>query len=286
MEDKKGFLKSAKEFSKQLKEVVNEGKPIRYLSHYDTDGISSAGIMSLGLNSINANFHLSIIKQVMPDILKEVAKTKPGVVLFSDLGSGHLPLIKKYLNDSKIFILDHHPVAKAKLKDLIQLNPNEFGISGVDCVAAAGVCYFAAKNFIPKEKKLTNLAIVGAMGDRQDKGESFSLISLNEDIANEGKKNGSVKIEEDIRLFGRETRPLHVSLQYTTNPFIPGLSGNNDGTLKFLKKTGITFREGNEWRTLSDLTSSEKKVLVSKLVEHIIRKGGDIKQAKNIVGTI
>ncbi|MHA1917185.1 MAG: DHH family phosphoesterase, partial [Candidatus Ranarchaeia archaeon] len=28
------------------------------------------------------------------------------------------------------------------------------------------------------------------------------------------------------------------------------------------------------------------KVLVSKLVEHIIRKGGDIKQAKNIVGTI
>ncbi|MHA2407187.1 MAG: DHHA1 domain-containing protein [Candidatus Ranarchaeia archaeon] len=285
-EDKKGFIKAANDAAKQLKEVADEGHLIRCLSHYDADGISSAGILSNAFREAGFHFHISIVRQLIPSILENVASTKPEVVVFSDLGSGHLPLIKKYLNDAKIFVFDHHPIAQDNLKNIVHLNPNPYGISGVDAVAAAGVTYFMAKNFAPKNKALPNLAIVGAMGDRQDKGPSFSLFSLNEDIVKEGVKLGSLTVEEDLRFFGRETRPIHKSLQYTTNPYIPGVSGNNDSTLRILNNTGIPLREGEEWRTLGDLTPSEKKILVSKLVEQIIRKGVDVEVAKNIIGTV
>ncbi|MHA2059810.1 MAG: DHH family phosphoesterase, partial [Candidatus Ranarchaeia archaeon] len=111
-EDKKGFIKAAKDAAKQLSEVAKEGHLFRCLSHYDADGISSAGILSNAFREVGFNFQISIVRQLIPSILEEVASSKPKVVVFTDLGSGHLPLIKKYLNDAQIFVFDHHPIAE------------------------------------------------------------------------------------------------------------------------------------------------------------------------------
>ena len=62
--------------------------------------------------------------------------------------------------------------------------------------------------------------------------------SLNEIIVNDGVAAGLLKVEKDLIFFGRETRPIYKMLATTTNPFIPGLSGQETEALNFLANLG------------------------------------------------
>jgi RecJ-like exonuclease len=61
-----------------------------------------------------------------------------------------------------------------------------------------------------------------------------------------------------IIFYGRETRPVHKAIAYTTSPFIPGLSGEEDECLGFLVNLGIRLKENDRWRSISDLSAEEK----------------------------
>jgi RecJ-like exonuclease len=84
------------------------------------------------------------------------------------------------------------------------------------------VAYFAAKAVNSENLDLAPIALVGALGDMQDRHEQRSLQSLNEIIVNDAVAAGLVKVEKDLMFFGRETRPLYKMIVTTTNPFIPG----------------------------------------------------------------
>ena len=73
----------------------------------------------------------------------------------------------------------------------------------------------------------------------QDKYEQRSLKGLNEIIVNDAVEAGLLKVEKDLTFFGRETRPIHRMLATTTNPFIPGLSGQETEALNFVTNLGI-----------------------------------------------
>ncbi|UCC33234.1 MAG: DHH family phosphoesterase, partial [Candidatus Bathyarchaeota archaeon] len=93
-------------------------------------------------------------------------------------------------------------------------------------------------------------------------------------------------IERDLLFFGRETRPIHKALAYTTNPYIPGLSGEEDKSLAFLAGVGITPKHEDKWRALRDLSQDEKIKLSSALSDYLISKGFPSDAALSLVGTV
>ena len=96
------------------------------------------------------------------------------------------------------------------------------------------MAYFAAKAVNAGNVDLAPIALVGALGDMQDKYEQRSMRSLNEIIVKDAVASGLLKVEKDLMFFGRETRPIYKMIVTTTNPFIPGLSGQETQTFNFL----------------------------------------------------
>ena len=91
------MLKEVDKFVKVFLEY-DKGKPIRLISHYDTDGITSAAILAKTFKRLDKKFTLKIVKGLEEGIIKEELKRQPKeVVVFSDLASGSL----NYFQDLK-----------------------------------------------------------------------------------------------------------------------------------------------------------------------------------------
>jgi len=111
------------------------------------------------------------------------------------------------------------------------------------------------------------------LGDLQDKYDQRKLGGLNERIVEDAVNAELLTVEKDLVFFGRETRPIHRTLASTTNPFIPGISGEEDKSLAFLVSLDIKPKHGEKWRALRDLSDDEKRRLCSALADYLLSKG-------------
>jgi len=84
----------------------------------------------------------------------------------------------------------------------------------------------------------------------------------------EAKTAGHLKIDMDLLLVGRETRPIADSLAFTSQPFIEGLTWNRDTCFSLLRNAGINLKDGGRWRTPSDLTDDEKRTLIEAITKY------------------
>ncbi|MHA1784391.1 MAG: DHHA1 domain-containing protein [Candidatus Helarchaeota archaeon] len=284
MERKIEFFKEAEKVSNRIKEWIAAGEKIRITSHLDADGVSAAGIIGKALYRENANFHIRIIRQLERDFIEDLKKEESRCLIFTDMGAGQLALLKDELQDKEIIILDHHKPVDPDFEGLLHLNPHKFEIDGTDHVSGAGVTFFCVKALNEKNKDLAPLAIVGAIGDRQEKGEFNSLIGLNRDIIKIGEELGYLEEKKDLRIFGRETRPIHLALKFNNEPYFPGLSGDEDGCLRFLISIKIPIKKGDEFRTISELSKEEKRNLVTELMKYGISHGLSKDDAEKIIG--
>ena len=85
-------------------------KNLQIISHFDTDGITSASIMIQSLKKLDQKFSLKIVKALNKDIINSLDKNKP--VLFLDLASGSLKDIEES-GIKKVFIIDHHEIIES-----------------------------------------------------------------------------------------------------------------------------------------------------------------------------
>jgi RecJ-like exonuclease len=108
---------------------------------------------------------------------------------------------------------------------------------------------------------------------------------LNQKIVEDAVGSGFMTVEKDLIFFGRETRPILKALASTTTPFIPGISGDENNSLAFLKSLNIEPMNGDKWRALRDLTEDEKKRLCSKLADHLVSKGLHY-EVTNLIGSV
>ena len=280
------FLTSAAEASKIILETVRKDGFIHVFSHLDADGVAAAGVMGKTLFRLGAKFRIRITQQLDEKIIGEIVADKPALVILTDFGSGYLDLLNEKIPNFKALILDHHQVnGESTNPNFIQVNPHMFGIDGASDVSGSGVAYFVAKAVAAGNVDLAPVALVGALGDMQDKYDQRKLCSLNEIIVDDGVAAGLLKVEKDLTFFGRETRPLYKMLATTTNPFIPGLSGEEDKALAFLDSLGIPIKQGDKWRALCDLTDDERKRLCSALADHLLSKGLHM-EVDNLIGYI
>ncbi|MDR2719503.1 MAG: DHH family phosphoesterase [Nitrososphaerota archaeon] len=279
------FLLAADKAAKMILETVQQDGFIDCFSHLDADGVAAAGIISKALYRLDARYRVRVMQWVDDKIINDITADKSHLVILTDFGSGYLQLLNEKIPDTKIAIMDHHQITtKIDNPNFAQVNPHEHDINGATDVSGSGVTYFVAKALNPKNVDLSPVALVGALGDMQDKYDQRSFGGLNELILKDATQAGLMKVEKDLTFFGRETRPIHRTLATTTTPFIPGLSGEEDKALAFLSTLHINLKQENgRIRALSDLDADEKKCLCSALADYMLSKGLHV-EVSNLVG--
>lgn len=279
------FLESASRAAEKILETVKDDGLIHIFSHLDADGIAAAGIIGKALTRLDAKFRIQITQWINDKIASEVLSEKPKLLVFTDLGSGYLDFVNGSLSDFDAVILDHHQIIGEETDKIVHVNPHLHGLDGARDISGSGVAYFVAKNMDKANVDLAPIAVVGALGDLQDKYDQRRLGGVNARIVEDATSAGLLTVEKDLIFFGRETRPIHRTLASTTNPFIPGLSGEEDKSLAFLASLGIKARDGEKWRALRDLSDEEKKRLCSALAEYLMSKGLHY-EVTNLIGNV
>jgi len=264
---------SAAQAAKTILENVKEEGFVNVFSHLDADGVAAAGIIGKALFRLDAKFRIRIAQWIDEKIVSEIVSEKPQLTVFTDLGSGYIDMLKEKIQGFKVVILDHHQIIGEESANIVHVNPHLHGIDGARDISGSGVAYFVAKAMDETNVDLAPIAVVGALGDLQDKYDQRKLGGANEKIVEDAANAGLLKVEKDLIFFGRETRPIHKTLASTTNPFIPGISGEEDKSLAFLVSLDIRPKHGEKWRALRDLSEDEKKRLCSALADYLLSKG-------------
>jgi RecJ-like exonuclease len=281
------LTKDSTEAANLIVDHIEKDDVIHVSTHVDADGISAGGIIGKALLRAGAKFRLRLERWMDEKVADRIANEHAALTIFTDMGSGYLDLLGERLAGRDIIILDHHqPILEELPEGFVQVNPHNCGIDGTRDISGAGVAYFAAKALDKNNIDLACLAVVGALGDLQDKNKERKLGGANKPILKDAVKSGGLKVETDLLFFGRETRPIHQALARTTNPFIPEISGEEDKSLAFLVNLGIKPKRNDKWRALRDLSSQEKKTLLSAIADHLVSKGlgGDI--VSDLVGDV
>jgi single-stranded-DNA-specific exonuclease len=244
---------------------IDKKETIRLVSHLDADGICAAAIMVKALNTDNRKYSLSVVQQLTAEEIDSLNKEPYSCYVFTDLGSGQLDYIKKSFVGKQVFILDHHQPEKVRLtSNIVHVNPHLFNIEGGKEISGSGVVYLFVRSLSRKLDDLAHIAVIGAVGDIQEEKDGF--LKLNREILDIALKKKKIKIIKGLRIFGAQTRPLHKVLEYCTDPYIPGVSGSESGSIQFLQQIGIQVKNGKEWRKLVHLDEEEIKKLVSGII--------------------
>jgi RecJ-like exonuclease len=276
-----GGLEEAAELVKNL----DKKSSVLCISHDDADGLTAGAITYRALLREGLAPQLRCIKRLDKDFIEALSSEERDLFIFSDTGSGQLENLGKHiLKNRHIIVLDHHETTEFSHTNLVHVNPHLNGVDGAREISGAGVAYFFARELNKKNKDLAYLALIGALGDMQDAQQGFT--GPNQEISKDAVDEGLIAIEKDLRFFGRQTRPLYKAIEYTTNPFILSLSGNESACVQFLSDLGIPAKKNGQPTRLIDLDSDEKKKLTTALILKMIESKMDVKTAESIVGDV
>jgi RecJ-like exonuclease len=238
--------------------------PIYIFSHFDADGLAAASILAATLSQAGFNFQLRILERLEYGTMNNLRDTLPhgSTVIFSDLGTSVVEAFLQW-KSHEIFILDHHsPTSKIEFSRNIRiLNPHYYSIDGTTELSGAGVAYFVSICINPQNKYLAPIALIGALGDRQDQGEYSSVIGLNKLIVEDAKKLEMVSDEVSVWFFDKTRSILSILRR---NEFL-GFENELD-IRAFLERLEIPFSKGKEQRSFFDLNEEECRRLASELI--------------------
>ena len=274
-----------KKLAAAASKVEGSGRSALLVSHYDADGLAAASILARALTQLGFALHIVILEQLTHAGFARIEKLAPSyhLVMLVDMGSGALLELSK-LKTEAVVVLDHH-LPGSSVGNIEEVNPHRFGIDGSREISSSGLAYLLAKELKGEEAVvLAPLAVVGALGDRQDVGRGFKLIGINHRIVEEGVEAGLLEERTDIRVFGGSSRPLVKALAYTLDPFLPGITGDESGAFAFLKDLGIEPTAGGRLRTLNELGREERKRLASALVKLLLGAGYSVREAERVYG--
>ena len=244
---------------------ISKDKEIQIISHFDTDGITSAAIMIKTLKRLDKIFSLKIVKTLTKETVLDLPKDK--VTLFLDLASNSFNHILE-AELKNVFIIDHHEITQKVPENINIINPE------LDCsqkMSASCLVYLFSREISSKNKDCAKLAILGMIGDMLEK----EIDKLNNNILNESE----IKRKRGLLIYP-STRPINRTLEYCSNPYIPGVTGDMKGVLELLRNSGIKPENG-KYKNLIDLNQEE----MTNLVTSIMLKNPQAK-SREIIGDI
>lgn len=258
-------------FHDKVSECVKTGKNISVITHLDCDGITSGSIVTKSLIRAGAKCTVRTVTEFSKNLLEKMKNDSRQFHIITDLGGGFAKDIDSVLGENWI-VVDHHQIPQEEFDNQKVINAWKYDVDGGKDVSAGGMAYLVSQALHKENTDLAWIAVVAALGDRQDQGEKKSFTGINLEIATTAKKNNQVEIDLDILLVGRETRPLPDALAFTSQPFIEGLTWNRDACLSLLNSSGIKLKDGSRWRVPAELTEDEKRDLLQTISKYISTK--------------
>lgn len=249
----------AQEFLSKIKD-----REIHIISHFDTDGITSAAIIINTLKRLDKRFNITIVKNLSPNTISQLPEDK--TLLFLDLASNSLNYLKERNQD--IFIIDHHEITQEIPENISIINPQ---LHKQEEISSAGLCYLFSKSIDIQNKDLASLGVVGMIGDMID--------NINSDN-NEITQDADIKIRKGLLLYP-STRPLNRVLEFSSEPYIPSVTGNREGVLELLREIGLE-RENGKYKSLIELDEEE----MTKIVSAVLVRRANQNHDDDIIGNI
>ncbi|MGV8152398.1 MAG: DHHA1 domain-containing protein [Candidatus Nanoarchaeia archaeon] len=229
---------------------ATENRRVQVLAHFDTDGITSAAIISKTLQRLNKQFSIKILKQLDK---KEIGLIKQNqATILVDLGSANLEELSESYGD--VFIIDHHEISGNVPKNISIINPHVS--NEIEEMCSAELSYIFSKEVFAENQDLAYLAIIGMIGDTMEK----EINKTRNMIINDAK----IIVKKGILIYP-STRPLDKALEFSSRPFIPGVTGNIIGTRDLLNESGIE-RISKNYKALIDLDEEEMKKLTTAIL--------------------
>jgi RecJ-like exonuclease len=142
-----------------------------------------------------------------------------------------------------VFIIDHHEIIQEIPEDIYILNSE---LCGNHAISGSGLTYLFCRQINPEIKDSAKLAIIGMIGDCLEK--------------NIGKMNNHILNDAEIvrkrgLLIYPSTRPLNKVLEFSSEPYIPGVTGNSVGVNELLREIG--FNDNGKCKCLIELNEEE-----------------------------
>jgi len=262
----KKIQESLSYFSDKISDTIKSKKSILVTTHLDCDGITSGSIISKALIREGARCTVRTTNEFSQNIVEQLEKENKGLHIITDLAGGFARNLDEKVGDNWI-VLDHHQIPDEEIDNQNVINAWKFGIDGGIEICAGGMAYLASTALNKNNRDLSGIAVVSALGDRQDQGDKKSFVGENKNIAKTAKELGLINIDLDLLLVGRETRPLPDALAFTSQPFIEGLTWNRDTCLAILNSTGIQLKDGARWRVTADLDQDEKRKIIESITK-------------------
>ncbi|MBI2452206.1 DHH family phosphoesterase [Candidatus Pacearchaeota archaeon] len=246
-------------------EELSRSKRIRVISHFDTDGITSAAIFSRALKRWGKEFSLQIVKNLESEFINKLNDEE--ILIFLDLASGSLEHLRS--KKTEVFIFDHHEIAQEIPQNVMMINPL---LDSDERISSAAICYLFAKKLSNENMDLANLAVIGMVGDllEKDIGKYFS------DVLNDAE----TVVKKGLLIYP-STRPLNKALEYSFNPYIPNVSGRREGVIELLRDAGIAADNG-KYRALYELNEEE----MTKLITAMMLRSPDKSNFEEMIGNI
>jgi RecJ-like exonuclease len=253
-------------FKDKISDCIKSRKSISVTTHIDCDGLTSGSIITKALIRAGARCTVRTSKEFSKKVIDSLKKDSRDFHVITDLAGGFASSLDESLGENWI-VLDHHQISEKEHDNQKVINAWKYGIDGGTEICAGGMAYLAAMALDDKNSDLSAIAVVSALGDRQDQGERKSFIGKNYEIANIAKEEGLVDIDLDLLLVGRETRSLPDALAFTSQPFIEGLTWNRDACLSLLNSSGIQLKDGGRWRVPAELNDEEKRLVIETITK-------------------
>ena len=288
MSDKE-ICQALKAFCDKIEFMVENEKEISIISHLDADGIASGSIISLALTRLGAKCAVRTVSDMTLNVLEQMRSENHDFYIITDLGGGMVNEFNQTL-DNRWAIIDHHKIPEQEISiddgNNQILNAWKYGIDGDKEISAGGIAYMVAITLDRKNKNLSPIAIVSALADRQDQGDKKSLFGLNSEIVKTAESLRLIRMDLDIMLTGRETRPIHEALAHTAFPYIEGLTWATESCYALIKNAGIKMSKDGRWRVLSEISQDEKNVILNAISEYVVNlsKSKEVNMIDNLIG--
>ncbi|MBX8643313.1 MAG: DHH family phosphoesterase [Thermoplasmata archaeon] len=247
---------------------------VRVVSHYDSDGVSSAAVLSVMLKRLGCPFHLSLSRSLDSILIGKLRKEGSGLHIFSDMGSAQIPLIRELEGD--VIVLDHHKAEADDAADgkIVHVNASLFGANGTTDVSGSTTSFIMAQNVDERNWDCAPQALAGALGDMQHLG---GFRGINAQILKKAIELGFIN---ERRMLAVQGKNLLETVNHTPEPYFAGFTGRADLFLGRFRDTGIEME-----KPYSEYDADDLRMVASILTTLLASNGCEYENVEQIIST-
>lgn len=257
---------SLSNFKDAVADCIRHRRQVFVTTHNDCDGIASGAIITKSLIRAGARCVTSTTGEFNQATISALRDDESALHIITDLGGGFAADLDRTFDD-RWFVLDHHQIPDSEMDNDRIINAWRYGMDGGTQISAGGMTYLASLHLDNANEDLSVVAVVSALGDRQDSGDKRSFVGKNTEILKTATDLNLVKSGLELLLLGRSTRPIHESIAYTLEPSLGNVAGSKNACKSMLESAKISLKEGGRWRVPDELTDQEQKTIIKAIAD-------------------